>query len=99
MNPWCSQRFRTWLISGFAALALLLLAIGIYAFISYSVSQRTREIGVRVSLGAQTSNVLGMVLKEGQKLLLFGLLLGWIRALGATRVMRSLLYSTSATDL
>jgi len=92
------QRFRTWLISGFAALALLLSAIGIYALISYSVSQRTREIGIRVALGAQRSNVLGMVLKEGLKLLLFGLLLGWIGALGATRVMRSLLYSTSATD-
>jgi len=92
------QRFRTWLISGFAALALLLSAIGIYALISYSVSQRTREIGVRVALGAQRSNVLSMVLKEGLKLLLFGLLLGWIGALGATRVMRSLLYSTSATD-
>jgi putative ABC transport system permease protein len=92
------QRFRTWLISGFAALALLLSAIGIYALISYSVSQRTREIGVRVALGAQPSNVLGMVVKEGLKLLLLGLLLGWIGALGATRVMRSLLYSTSTTD-
>jgi putative ABC transport system permease protein len=92
------QRFRTWLITGFAALALLLSAIGIYALISYSVSQRTREIGVRVALGAQRSNVLGMVLREGLKLLLFGLLLGWIGALAATRVMRSLLYSTSVTD-
>ena len=92
------QRFRTWLVSGFAALALLLSAIGIYALISYSVSQRTREIGVRIALGAQPSSVLGMVLKEGLKLLLFGLLLGWIGALGATRVMRSLLYSTSTTD-
>lgn len=93
------QRFRTWLISGFAALALLLSAIGIYALVSYSVSQRTREIGVRVALGAQRSNVLGMVLREGVKLLLLGLLLGWIGALGATRVMRSLLYSTSSTDV
>jgi len=92
------QRFRTWLISGFAALALLLSAIGIYALISYSVSQRTREIGVRVALGAQRSHVLGIVLRDGLKLLLFGLLLGWIGALSATRVMRSLLYSTSATD-
>jgi putative ABC transport system permease protein len=92
------QRFRTWLITGFAALALLLSAIGIYALIAYSVSQRTREIGVRVALGAQRSDVLRMVLREGLQLLLFGLLLGWIGALGATRVMRSLLYSTSSTD-
>jgi ABC-type antimicrobial peptide transport system permease subunit len=93
------QRFRTWLVSGFAALALLLSAIGLYALISYSVSQRTREIGVRVALGARPSNVLGMVLREGLKLLLAGLLLGWIGAFSATRAMRSLLYSTSSTDL
>jgi len=92
------QRFRTWLITGFAALALLLSAIGIYALISYSVSQRTREIGVRVALGAQRSNVLRMVLREGLQLLVFGLLLGWVGAFSATRVMRSLLYSTSTTD-
>jgi putative ABC transport system permease protein len=92
------QRFRTWLVSGFAALALLLSAMGIYALISYSVSQRTREIGVRIALGAQRSNVLGMVLREGLQLLAFGLLLGLVGALSATRIMQSLLYSTSATD-
>jgi len=92
------QRFRTWLISGFAALALLLSAIGLYALISYSVSQRTREIGVRVALGAQRSNVLGMVLREGMQLLVFGLLLGLVGALSVTRIIRSLLYSTSSTD-
>lgn len=93
------QRFRMWLVSGFAGLALLLSAIGIYALISYSVSQRTREIGVRVALGARPGNVLGMVLRDGLKLVLCGLLLGWIGAFSATRVMRSLLYSTSSTDL
>jgi putative ABC transport system permease protein len=92
------QRFRTWLVSGFAALALLLSAIGIYALISYSVSQRTREIGVRIALGAQRSNVLGLVLREGLQVGAFGLLLGLVGALSATRIMRSLLYSTSATD-
>jgi ABC-type antimicrobial peptide transport system permease subunit len=79
-------------------LALLLSAMGIYALISYSVSERTREIGVRVALGAQRGSVLRMVLREGLKLLIFGLLLGWVGAFLATRVMRSLLYSTSATD-
>jgi predicted permease len=92
------QRFRTWLISGFAVLALLLSAIGLYALISYSVSQRTREIGVRVALGAQRGNVLRMVLKEGLQLLAFGLFLGLVGAFSATRIIQSLLYSTSATD-
>jgi putative ABC transport system permease protein len=92
------QRFRTWLVSGFAAIALLLSAIGLYALISYSVSQRTREIGVRVALGAQRSNVMGMVLREGVKLLVFGLLLGLLGAFSVTRIIRSLLYSTSSTD-
>jgi putative ABC transport system permease protein len=92
------QRFRTWLVSGFAAIALLLSAIGLYALISYSVSQRTREIGVRVALGAQRSNVMGMVLREGVKLLVLGLLLGLLGAFSVTRIIRSLLYSTSSTD-
>src|SRR5581483_9503242 len=92
------ERFRTWLISGFAAIALLLSAIGLFALISYSVSQRTREIGVRLALGAQRGSVLRMVLREGLQLLMVGLLLGLIGAFSATRIIRSLLYSTSTTD-
>jgi len=92
------ERFRTWLISGFAALALLLSAIGLYALISYSVSQRTREIGVRVALGAQRGHVLRMVLSEGMQLLAVGLLIGLVGSFWATRIIRSLLYSTSTTD-
>lgn len=93
------QRFRTWLVSEFAAIALLLAAMGIYALISYSVSQRTREIGVRIALGAQRRNVLGMVIREGLQLLAFGLLLGLVGALLVTRIIGSLLYSTSPTDV
>jgi len=93
------QRFRTWLVSGFAAIALLLAAMGIYALISYSVSQRTREIGVRIALGAQRRDVLGMVIREGLQLLMFGSLVGLVGALLVTRIIRSLLYSTSPTDL
>lgn len=92
------QRFRTWLITAFAALALLLSAIGLYALVSYSVSQRTREIGIRVALGAQRSHILTMVLKEALHLLVFGLLLGLVGALLVTRIIQSLLYSTSAID-
>lgn len=62
------------------------------------MSQRTREIGVRLALGAQRSNVLGLVLREGLLVVAFGLLLGLVGALSATRIMRSLLYSTSVTD-
>jgi putative ABC transport system permease protein len=92
------ERFRTWLVGGFAALALILSAIGIYAVISYSVSQRTREIGVRIALGARRQDVLGMVIREGMWLLALGWFVGVVGALLATRTLRSLLYSTSTTD-
>jgi putative ABC transport system permease protein len=93
------ERFRTWLVGSFAALALLLSAIGIYAVVAYSVSQRTKEIGVRIALGAKSRDVLSMVLTEGFWLLFMGLLLGISGALLATRVLRTLLYSTSTTDV
>ena len=92
------QRFRTWLVGAFAGLALLLAAIGIYAVISYSVAQRTREIGVRIALGANAADVLKMVLGQGMKLAAMGLASGLFAALLITRVLRSLLFSTSATD-
>jgi putative ABC transport system permease protein len=92
------QKFRTWLIGVFAGLALLLAVIGIYGVMSYSVAQRTREIGVRMALGATTAEVLKLVLSQGVKLAIIGLGIGFAIALAVTRVMRSLLFSTSTTD-
>jgi putative ABC transport system permease protein len=92
------QKFRTWLIGVFAGLALLLAVIGIYGVMSYSVAQRTREIGVRMALGATTAEVLKLVLGQGVKLAIVGLGIGFAIALAVTRVMRSLLFSTSTTD-
>lgn len=93
------ERFRTWLVSGFAGLALLLAVIGIYAVISYSVAQQTREIGVRIALGATAGDVSKMVLGHGLRLAIAGIAIGLISALGVTRILRSMLYSTSSTDL
>ncbi len=92
------ERFRTFLLSSFSAMALLLAAVGIFGVISYSVSQRRREIGIRMALGAQRRDVLRLILGQGAKLALFGLSAGIGIALLLTRWMASLLYSVSATD-
>jgi putative ABC transport system permease protein len=78
--------------------ALLLGAVGIYGVIAYIAAQRTREIGIRMALGAQAADVLRMVLAQGLMLAGTGIAIGLIGALGATRVMRALLYETSPTD-
>jgi putative ABC transport system permease protein len=92
------EKFRTWLVSGFATIALLLAVIGIYAVISYGVAQQTREIGVRMALGASAADVLKMVLSHGLRLAAAGVALGLIGALAVTRILRSMLFSTSSTD-
>ena len=92
------QRFRTWLFGAFSALALLLAAVGIYALISHMVGERTREIGIRMALGATRKEILKLILGQASQLALIGICLGVTGALLLTRIMRSLLFSVSPTD-
>jgi putative ABC transport system permease protein len=91
-------RFRTWLLGLFALLALLLSTIGIYGVMSYSVTQRVQEIGIRMALGAQPVQVFQRVTGEGLRLALIGVGVGFVGSLALTRVLRSFLYEVSAID-
>jgi putative ABC transport system permease protein len=103
MQSWMDEltarsRFGTLLLGIFAALALVLAAIGIYGVMSYSVTQRTHELGIRIALGAQSRDLLKLILGRGFALTLVGIALGLVASFALTRVMSSLLFGVSATD-
>jgi putative ABC transport system permease protein len=92
------RRFNLWLFSAFGVLAVLLATAGIYATLNFAVAQRKREIGIRMALGAQTSAVMRLILREGTMLIGIGLLIGFSASLALTQWMKSLLFGVSATD-
>ena len=92
------RRFSMLLVVAFAALAVLLAAVGLYGVVSYSVSQRTAEIGLRMALGATSSDVSRMILMQGLKPAIVGVTLGLVAAAFSTKVVRSLLFGVTPTD-
>jgi putative ABC transport system permease protein len=93
-----APRFTTLLLSAFAGVALLLVAVGLYGVLSYGISQRTHEIGIRMALGAGAAHVRRMVVREAVLMVVLGIIIGGAGALALSRVMTSLLFETSATD-
>ena len=92
------ERFRTFLIGGFAGIALLLSAVGIYGVMAYTVNRRTGEIGVRMALGARPVAILKLILGESMTLTLLGVSFGLIGAYSVLRIMKSLLFGVTSTD-
>ena len=92
------RRFQTSLLLAFAFIALLLAAVGIYGLIGYSVATRRREISIRIAVGAEGRDILGMILREGLALSVSGLVLGLIAAIWLSRFLSSLVYGVSAFD-
>jgi macrolide transport system ATP-binding/permease protein len=93
------HRSSAWLVGGFAFLALLLGVVGLYGVVAYSVSQRTREIGIRMALGAQSRSVYQLVLKEAARLIAIGLAVGLVCSIAAATLMRTLLFSVRSWDV
>ncbi len=96
--PSPARRFNLLLLGGFAAIALLLAGVGVYGVISYVVTGRTREVGIRMALGAQRADVARLFIKQGMTLVALGVALGSLGAFALTRVMTSLLFDVRAND-
>ncbi len=93
------HRSSAWLVGGFAALALLLSVVGLYGVVAYSVSQRTREIGIRMALGAQRSSVYLLILKEAGRLTAVGIVVGLVCSVAAATLIRTLLFGVHSWDI
>jgi ABC-type antimicrobial peptide transport system permease subunit len=91
-------RAQASLLTLFAAIALVLAAVGLYGVLAYNVNQRRRELGIRMALGAQRRNILGLVVKQGIALTLGGIAVGTVASLGLTRLLQSLLYQISPNE-
>jgi ABC-type antimicrobial peptide transport system permease subunit len=92
------QKIAAWLLGALGAVALVLAAVGLYGVMAYSITQRRQEIGIRVALGARSSDVVGMVFRDGMGLTAAGLLVGALAAVAVTRLVSGLLVNVSATD-
>ena len=92
------RRYPSFLIAAFASLALILAMVGLYGLISYSIAQRTREIGIRVTLGAQRRDILRIVMREGVSAALTGIGIGVVAGLGLTQLLRKLLFGVQPGD-
>lgn len=97
-GPLARPRFGTWLLVVFATLTVCLAVVGIYTTLAAMVAQRTREIGIRLALGAQTREVRGLVIRQGMVLAGIGCLLGLFAAVLGTRVLRSMLFGVGPSD-
>ena len=103
MDEYISQsvstpRFKTTLLSIFAAVALVLTVVGLYGVMSYAVAQRTNEIGIRLALGAQTKDVLSLIIKQGLQLILLGLAIGLLGAVALMKIISGLLFGVTTKD-
>ena len=92
------RRFAMYLLGGFSLLAATLASVGLYGVMSFLVTQRSRELGVRMALGAATRDVLGLVLGQGMRLAIMGVVIGLVAAFAVTRFIRSMLFNVATTD-